>query len=109
MIPEREQWDGDRDGAPGGQYPGRPPLFERKQTFAAIAPFVVIATVLYGMSGLGTGTANDLVATGCFLGALVVAVAWLKHIAIPFVAKGRVVSGLTIQDAIALQRERRER
>jgi hypothetical protein len=61
------------------------------------------------MNVLGTGAASDLVAAGCFLGALVVAAAWLKHIAIPFVTKGRLASGRTIQDAIALRRERRER
>jgi hypothetical protein len=64
MIPERKQWDGDRDGTPRGPYADRPPLLERKQTFAAIAPFFAIAAVLYGMRGLGPGTGNDLVATG---------------------------------------------
>ncbi len=59
MIPEREQWDGDRGGVPKGPYADRTgPLFERKQTY-------------------------------------------------PFVTKGRLASGLTIQDAIARRRERR--
>jgi hypothetical protein len=52
MIPEREQRDGDRGGAPGGPYAGRPPLLERKQAFAAIAPLAVMAAILYGCRGL---------------------------------------------------------
>jgi hypothetical protein len=109
MIPEREQRDGNRTGAPGGPYAGQPPLLERKRAFAVIAPLAVMAAILYGVHGLGTGAGNDLVAAGCFLGAFIVAAAWLKHLAIPFVTKGRLASGLTVQDAIARRRERRER
>jgi hypothetical protein len=67
VIPEREQWDSDRDGALRGVVRGPAAPLRAQQTFAAIAPFVV------------------------------------------FAAKGRLGSGLTIQDAIALRRERRGR
>jgi hypothetical protein len=67
-----------------------------------------MAAILYGVPGLGTGAGNDLVAAGCFLGVFIVAAAWLKHLAIPFVITSRLASGLTIQDAIARRRERRD-
>ncbi len=112
MIPEREEWEEweQRDGGvPGRPYADRLPLIERKQVFAVMAPLAVIAAIMYGVHGLGTGAGNDLIAAGCFLGAFLVAAAWLKHLAIPFVTKGKLASGLTIQDAIGRQRERRER